>query len=54
MEESVIKMPEQIENRMVVDEEWDEIEYRVPNRRRQQLNFEMEERGIEDEQRSEC
>lgn len=23
-------MPEQIENRMVVDAEWNEIEYRVP------------------------
>ena len=26
-------MPEQIENRMVVDSEWDEIEYGVPRRR---------------------
>lgn len=27
-------MPEMIENRMVVDSEWDEIEYGVPNRSR--------------------
>lgn len=27
-------MPEQIENRMVVDEEWNEIEYRVPAKNR--------------------
>ena len=26
-------MPEQIENRMVVDSEWDEIEYGLPSRR---------------------
>lgn len=47
-------MPEQIENRMVVDEEWNEIEYGVPQNRRKQrnLNYEMEERGIEDEQGS--
>lgn len=27
-------MPEMIENRMVVDSEWDEIEYGVPNKKR--------------------
>lgn len=27
-------MPEQIENRMVVDEEWGEIEYGVPDKDR--------------------
>lgn len=27
-------MPEQIENRMVVDAEWNEIEYRVPVKNR--------------------
>lgn len=27
-------MPEQIENRMVIDEEWGEIEYGVPNKDR--------------------
>ena len=37
-------MPEQIENHMVVDEFWDEIEYGVPNKRRLQ-----EERRIYDE-----
>ena len=28
-----IKQPEQLENRMVVDSEWDEIEYGVPKRK---------------------
>ena len=37
-------MREQLENRMVVDSEWGEIEYGVPNRRRLQ-----EERRIYDE-----
>lgn len=37
-------MPEQIENRMVVDAEWGEIEYGVPSKRRLQ-----EERRIYDE-----
>lgn len=23
-----------IENRMVIDDEWDEVEYRIPNKRR--------------------
>lgn len=32
--ESVMKMPEQIENRMVVDSEWGEIEYGVPDKSR--------------------
>ena len=27
-------MPEQIENRMVVDEHWDEQEYGIPSKRR--------------------
>lgn len=27
-------MPEMIENRMIVDSEWDEIEYGVPNKKR--------------------
>lgn len=37
-------MPEQIENRMVVDAEWNEIEYGIPCKRRLQ-----EERRIYDE-----
>ena len=39
-------MPEIIENRMVVDSEWDEIEYGVPSRRRlqqQRRNYDLEE-----------
>lgn len=40
-------MPEQIENRMVVDSEWDEIEYGVPIKsrmRRMRQFYEAEER----------
>ena len=40
------KMPEQIENRMVVDSEWGEIEYGVPDRgrlRNQRRNYDLEE-----------
>lgn len=37
-------MPEQIENRMVVDSEWNEIEYGVPRETRQER-----ERRIYDE-----
>lgn len=40
----VVMVPEQIENRMVVDSEWGEIEYGVPCKRRLQ-----EERRIYDE-----
>lgn len=42
----VMKMTEMIENHMVEDWYWDEIEYGVPNHRRlkeQQRNYEMEE-----------
>lgn len=28
------KMTNELENRMVVDSEWDEIEYRIPNKNR--------------------
>ena len=44
-------MPEQVENRMVVDSEWDEIEYGVPCRRtlkRKRRNYDLEE--LEDNQ----
>ena len=44
-------MPEQIENRMLVDSEWDEIEYGVPRRRtlkRKRRNYDLEE--LEDNQ----
>lgn len=40
-------MPEQIENHMVVDWSWDEVEYGVPNKRRlnrQRQAYEAEER----------
>lgn len=40
-------MPEQIENRMVVDSEWGEIEYGMPNKarmNRQRQAYEAEER----------
>ena len=39
-------MYEQIENRMVVDSEWDEIEYGVPSKarlRRERLNYDEAE-----------
>lgn len=39
-------MPEMIENRMVIDSEWDEIEYGVPNKsrlERERRNFDEEE-----------
>lgn len=45
-------MPEMIENHMVEDWYWDEIEYGVPNHRRlkeQQRNYEKEEYEEEDE-----
>lgn len=41
-------MPEQIENRMVVDSEWDEIEYGVPRRKtlnRKRRNYDEAEMG---------
>lgn len=44
-------MPEQIENRMVVDHEWDEIEYGIPNKerlRRTREIYDAEERGEEE------
>ena len=44
-------MPEQIENKTVVDSYWDEIEYGVPNRsriRREMRNY--EEAEMEDEE----
>lgn len=40
-------MPYRIENRMVVDLEWDEIEYRIPNKarlRRERQSYEEAER----------
>ena len=42
---------EQIENRMVIDSEWDEIEYGVPNKarlRREREDYDREE--MEDEE----
>ena len=36
-------MPEQIENRMVVDYEWREIEYGVPNKNLEDEEVEEEE-----------
>ena len=44
-------MPEQIENSMVVDSYCNEEEYGVPKKRRKDRynNYEMEERGIENE-----
>lgn len=45
-------MPEQIENRMEVDSEWDETEYGVPNKRRlkqERAAYEEAEYGIQDE-----
>lgn len=41
-------MPEMIENRMVIDSEWDEIEYGVPNKYRLER-----ERRIYDEEEME-
>lgn len=46
-----MSMYEQIENRMVVDSEWDEIEYGVPSRarlRRERQNY--DEAELEDEE----
>lgn len=42
-------MPEQIENRMVVDSEWDEIEYRVKHRNRYQRQKEAYEQAEREE-----
>lgn len=45
-------MPEQIENAMVVDSWWDEIEYGVPSKarlRREREAYEQAENGDEDE-----
>ena len=39
-------MLERVENRMVVDSEWNEIEYGVPNKRRllrERHNYDLEE-----------
>lgn len=42
-------MPEQIENRMVIDSEWNEIEYGVPNKSR----LERERRIYDEEEMKE-
>lgn len=34
-------MPEQIENRMVVDEQWDEVEYGIPSKARMRREKQM-------------
>ena len=43
-------MPEQIENRMVVDEQWDEVEYGIPTKarmRREKQMLDALESGVE-------
>ena len=44
-------MPEQIENRMVVDSQWDDPEYRVPTIRLQRERMAYEEAEREDDNR---
>lgn len=47
-------MPKMIENRMVVDSEWNEIEYGVPNRarlKRERQAYEEEEREDGEDER---
>ena len=44
---------EQIENKMVVDWAWDEVEYGVPNKRRLKRlmqDYESEERGYREDE----
>lgn len=43
-------MPYQIENRMVVDSEWDEIEYGVKHKTR----YEREKEAYEEAEREDC
>ena len=44
-------MPECIENRMVVDSEWNEIEYGVPNRARMRFEKSVYEEMEQDYER---
>lgn len=46
-------MPELIENRMVVDSEWDEIEYGVKHQNRYQRQREAYEQAEREEKRNE-
>jgi hypothetical protein len=44
-------MPEQIENHMIIDSFWDEIEYGIPSKarlRREKQNYDLDELEEED------